>query len=140
MANLFIKTHHLRGSRIMNSYVIFIIYLVFILGFILITLFLNALLGPKPKMTESKGEPFECGSIPIETENVRRVPIKYYAIAILFLLFDLEGIFLYIWAVGAEPFNTFMFVTFLIFMFILVWALLYVWRGRLLDFLKQEKF
>ena len=54
-----------------------------------------------------KLEPFECGATPIDTHNVRPMPIKYYAVAIAFLLFDLETVFLYIWALGAQPLTGF---------------------------------
>ena len=61
------------------------------------------------------------------------VPIKYYAIAIAFLLFDLETVFLYIWALGAQPLTGFMLFTFFVFAFLLVAILLYVYQARLLE-------
>ena len=62
---------------------------------------LNALLGPKPAMTSVKFEPFECGATPVDVINVKAVPIKYYAVAILFILFDLEIAFPTMEIVGA---------------------------------------
>jgi NADH-quinone oxidoreductase subunit A len=59
-----------------------------------------------------KLEPFECGAIPVDPINVRAVPIKYYAVAIAFILFDLETVFLFIWALGAQPLTGFMVFTF----------------------------
>lgn len=117
----------------MNPYVAFLLYLIAILGFVAITLLMNRMLGPKPLASAMKLEPFECGATPIETQNVKALPIKYYAVAIVFLLFDLETVFLYIWALGAQPLTGFMLFTFFLFTFLLVAILLYVYRARLLE-------
>ena len=89
----------------MNPYVVFLLYLTAILGFVAITLLMNSALGPKPAPSAVKLEPFECGATPASTLNVKAVPIKYYAVAIVFILFDLETVFLYILALGAQPFT-----------------------------------
>ncbi len=117
----------------MNPYVVFVIYMVSILGVVALMLALNRLLGPKPINSELKLEPFECGAIPVDPRNVKAVPIKYYAVAIVFILFDLETVFLFIWALGAQPVTGTMLVTFIIFMALLVLILLYVYRARLLE-------
>jgi len=117
----------------MNPYVAFALYLLAILSFVAVTLLLNRLLGPKPIASAIKLEPFECGATPIDSRNVKAVPIKYYAVAIAFMLFDLETVFLYIWALGAQPLTGFMLFTFLIFAFLLVAILLYVYKARLLE-------
>ena len=117
----------------MNPYVVFLLYLAAILGFVAITLLMNAALGPKPVASAVKLEPFECGATPVSTLNVKAVPIKYYAVAIIFILFDLETVFLYILALGAQPFTGFMLLTFLVFIGLLVLLLLYVYKARLLE-------
>ena len=117
----------------MNPYSVFLLYLLAILGFVAITLALNAVLGPKPVASPIKLEPFECGATPVSTLNVKAVPIKYYAVAIIFILFDLETIFLFIWALAAQPLTGFMLATFFIFVFLLVAILLYVYRARVLE-------
>lgn len=117
----------------MNPYIAFMLYLIAILGFVGVTLLMNRMLGPKPKASAMKLEPFECGATPIDTRNVRPMPIKYYAVAVAFLLFDLETVFLYIWALGAQPLTGFMLLTFFIFAFLLVAILLYVYSARLLE-------
>lgn len=117
----------------MNPYVAFLLYLGAILSFVGITLLMNRVLGPKPVASTVKREPFECGATPVEAENVRAVPIKYYGVAIAFLLFDLETVFLFIWALGAQPLTSFMLVTFLLFGFLLVLILLYVYKSRVLE-------
>jgi len=116
-----------------NPYLLFVLYLIAILGFVAFTLFLNRVLGPKPAASRLKLEPFECGAEPIDPVNTKAVPIKYYAVAIAFLLFDLETIFLFVWALGAQPLTGFMVLTFAIFVALLVLILLYVYKQRLLE-------
>ena len=96
-------------------------------------LWLNQVLGPKPEPTPLKLEPFECGATAIETDNMRAVPVKYYAIAVVFILFDLETVFLYLWALAATPLTGFMLATFALFTLLLVLIMLYVWRSGLLE-------
>ncbi|HEX6571284.1 MAG TPA: NADH-quinone oxidoreductase subunit A [Steroidobacteraceae bacterium] len=117
----------------MNAYLAFLVYLAAIIGFVALTLWLNRVLGPKPVPTPLKLEPFECGATPVETDNTRAVPVKYYAIAVLFILFDLETVFLYLWALAAQPMTGFMLGTFALFVTLLVVIMLYVWRSGLLE-------
>ena len=123
----------LAESAAMNPYVVFLLYLAAILGFVGITLLLNGLLGPKPVANDIKLEPFECGVAPVSTVNVKAVPIKYFSVAIIFLLFDLETVFLFIWALAAQPLSSFMLLTFFFFMFLLVLIVLYVYKARLIE-------
>jgi NADH-quinone oxidoreductase subunit A len=74
----------------MNPSVVFLLYMAAILGVVAVMLLLNRILGPKTIDSETKLEPFECGATPVDTHNVKAVPIKYYAVAIIFILFDLE--------------------------------------------------
>jgi len=117
----------------MNPYAVFLLYLLAILGFVGVTLVMNRVLGPKPAPSEIKLEPFECGATPVDPVNVKAVSIKYYAIAVVFILFDLETVFLFIWALGAQPVTGFMLATFAIFVFLLVLILLYVYKARLIE-------
>jgi NADH-quinone oxidoreductase subunit A len=121
----------------MNPYVVFLLYLLAILGFVFVTLVMNKYLGPKPAASALKLEPFECGATPVDRRNTKAVPIKYYGVAIAFMLFDLETVFLFIWALGAQPLTGFMLFTFFIFAFLLVLILLYVYQARLLDMLTE---
>lgn len=116
-----------------NQYAVFLLYLLAILGFVGITLLMNRVLGPKPATTAAKLEPFECGATPVDTLNVKAIPIKYYAVAVIFILFDLETVFLFIWALGAQPLNGLMLLIFGIFFALLVLIVLYVWKARLLE-------
>lgn len=117
----------------MNAYVVFLLYMMAILGFVAVTLLLNRVLGPKPQSSAVKLEPFECGATVVGAVNVKAVPIKYYAVAIIFILFDLETVFLFIWALAAQPLNGFMLFTFFVFMALLVLILLYVYKARLIE-------
>ncbi len=117
----------------MNAYAIFLLYLLLILGVVALVLALNRVLGPKPVATATKLEPFECGATPVSTLNVKAVPIKYYAVAIVFVLFDLETVFLFIWALAAQPLTGFMLGTLFAFLFLLVLILLVVYKARLLE-------
>ena len=117
----------------MNPYVVFLLYLGAILSFVFVTLVMNRYLGPQPAATRMKLEAFECGATPIESSKAKAVPIKYYGVAVAFMLFDLETVFLFIWALAAQPLNGFMLFTFLVFAFFLVLILLYVYQARMLD-------
>ena len=121
----------------MNPYIAFLLYLVAILGFVAFTLLLNRVLGPKPIASATKLEPFECGAVPVDVVNVKPISVKYYAIAVVFILFDLETVFLFIWALGAQPLTGFMLVTFFLFVFLLAIMLLYVYNARLLESVTQ---
>ena len=117
----------------MNPYVAFLLYLGAILSFVAVTLLMNRYLGPRPADTARKLEPFECGANPVDPQNVRPVAIKYYGVAIAFILFDLETVFLVVWALAAKPLNDFMLATFVLFAVLLVLILLYVFRSGLLE-------
>jgi NADH-quinone oxidoreductase subunit A len=117
----------------MNAYLSFFVYLLAILGFVALTLWLNKVVGPKPAPTALKLEPFECGATPVEQVNVKAVPVKYYAIAIVFILFDLETVFLFLWALGAQPLTGALLAALVVFLVLLVVIMLYVWRTGLLE-------
>lgn len=118
---------------LMNPYLAFFVYLLAILGFVAVTLWLNKVVGPKPAPTAIKLEPFECGATAVEQVNVKAVPVKYYAIAVVFILFDLETVFLFLWALGAQPLTGTLLAALGVFMVLLVVIMLYVWRTGLLE-------
>ena len=121
----------------MNPYAVFLLYLLAILGFVAVTLLMNRVLGPKPVSSAMKLEPFECGATPIEQVNVKAVPVKYYAIAIVFILFDLETVFLFLWALGAQPLTGGLLAALGVFLVLLVVIMLYIWRTGLLEEVTQ---
>jgi NADH-quinone oxidoreductase subunit A len=81
----------------MNGYIFILIQALVASGFVVTTMFATHYLGPKRK-TKIKMENFECG---IESEGNARLPfsVKYFLTAILFVLFDVEVIFMYPWAI-----------------------------------------
>jgi NADH-quinone oxidoreductase subunit A len=117
----------------MNPYFAFVLYLFAILSVVASMLVLNHFLGPKPAATKVKLEAFECGATPVDPRNVRPVAVKYYGIAIAFVLFDLETVFLVLWVLAARPLTDFMVVTFALFTVLLVLILLYIYKARLLE-------
>jgi NADH-quinone oxidoreductase subunit A len=121
----------------MNAYLSFLVYLLAILGFVALTLWLNKVVGPKPAPTAMKLEPFECGATPVEETNVKAVPVKYYAIAVIFVLFDLETVFLFLWALGAQPLTGGLLAALGVFLVLLVVIMLYIWRTGLLEEVTQ---
>ncbi|MEY3412671.1 MAG: hypothetical protein RIQ70_1360 [Bacteroidota bacterium] len=103
----------------------------FALGFVVITMLATHLLGPKRK-TKHKLESFECG---IESVGNARNPfsIKYFLTAILFVLFDVEVIFMYPWAVNFKALGWEGFVEMLLFMAFLLLGFFYVIKRKALD-------
>jgi NADH-quinone oxidoreductase subunit A len=98
-------------------------------------LILNALLGPKPKHRQdfpSKFTPFECGSDLLQ-DNQKRISIRFYLLALLFVLFDLEGILLYPWAVVGRTLGKLAIIEIFIFIFFLIVAFFWAYRRKALD-------
>lgn len=95
-------------------------------GFVLSTIVATHLLGPKRK-SEIKDESFECG---IESKGNSRQPfsVKYFLIAILFVLFDVEVIFMYPWAVNFKEMGLTGFIEMLVFLLFLVVGFVYIIR------------
>ncbi len=95
------------------------------------------LLGPRrPSLVKST--PFECGSVPVGSAR-ERFGVKFYVVALLFIVFDIEAIFLYPWAVLLLPSDGYAglgwpgFVSMGIFVLTLVAGLVYVWKKGVLD-------
>jgi NADH-quinone oxidoreductase subunit A len=92
---------------------------------------ISKLLAPQ-RPTPEKLAAYECGIVP-EREPVERFPVKFYLIAMVFVLFDIEIIFMYPWAVIYHELKLFGFVEMLIFIVILLVAYVYIWRNGVLD-------
>ena len=91
----------------------------------------TTLIGPKQKFAD-KMEPFECGESPIVSPKLR-FSIKFYLIAIFFVVFDIEAVFLYPWAVLFKELGMFGFVEMMVFLSILAIGLVYVWKRGALE-------
>jgi len=93
-------------------------------GFVVVVMLATHLLGPQRK-TKVKGETFECG---IEVHGNARMPfsVKYFLVAILFVLFDVEVIFMYPWAVNFKELGGTGIVEMLVFMALLLTGFFYI--------------
>ena len=90
----------------------------------------TTLLGPKRSFAD-KDEPFECGESQI-VSPYQRFSVKFYLVAVLFILFDIEAVFLFPWAVLYQRLGWFGLVEMILFLLILGVGLMYVWiRGGL---------
>jgi NADH-quinone oxidoreductase subunit A len=95
---------------------------------------MNAWFGPRRKRrpTSFKEDPYECG-LPSEVQQGFRFGISFYLIAMLFILFDIEVVFLYPVAVQLRSFGTFALIETIVFIGLLVIAFVYVWRRGALE-------
>lgn len=92
----------------------------------------NRLIGPRRPGDRAKGEAFECGNPP-SGSAWGRFSVRFYLTAILFLVFDVEVVFLFPWAVELRQLGMFGFVEALIFIAVLVAGLAYAWQRGALD-------
>jgi NADH-quinone oxidoreductase subunit A len=92
---------------------------------------LSWLIG-KRKPTRAKLEPYECGMEPIGDAR-ERFSVKFYLVAMLFILFDVEAIFMYPWAVILKELKMFGFWEMLVYIGIVLVGLFYVWKKGVLD-------
>ena len=100
-------------------------------GFALISVLLSSVLGPK-KPTPEKLAPYECGMPPVGDARERQ-SVKYYLIAMIFLLFDIEIAFLGPWAMAIRQLSWPGFIQIVVFFLILAVGYIYVWRKGVLD-------
>ena len=118
-----------------EQYLPVLLYIIIATLTVVLILLLNALLGPKKKHRKdfpSKWTPFECGSDLLQDNN-RRVSIRFYLIALLFVLFDLEGVLLYPWAVIGRSLGKIAIIEIFIFLFFLIIEFIYAYRRKALD-------
>ena len=112
------------------------ILLIFALAFPLVPLGVSLLLGAlklRPKRPDPvKSAPYECG---VETigDTWGQFNVRYYVIALLFVIFEVEAVFLYPWAVAFRQLGLFAFVEAVLFVLILVVGYLYAWRTKALE-------
>lgn len=131
-----------------EAYIPALMFIVFAIGFGAVNLAVTMILGPK-RTSKAKDEPFECGSEPIGSPRVK-FSVKFYQVAILFLVFDIEVAFLYPWASLFRELNCsgrfdpltgvctgtatlFGVLEMFVFLGVLLIALAYVWRKKALD-------
>ena len=98
---------------------------------------LSQFLGPR-KPTPEKLAPYECGMPPVGDAR-ERMSVKFYLVAMIFLLFDIEVAFLYPWAMALRELGWAGFVQVVLFMALLLAGYVYVWRKGALDWGEEKK-
>ncbi len=97
----------------------------------LIAIGLGTLFGPK-KNTEAKAMPYESGMTPYG-EGTRRMPVRFYLVAVLFILFDIEVVFFLPWAITFRQLGLFGLIEMVIFIVILLVGYVYAWKKGALE-------
>jgi NADH-quinone oxidoreductase subunit A len=92
---------------------------------------LNTVIGPR-RATPQKQDPYECG-LPSEIKGGMRFGISFYLIAMLFILFDIEVVFLYPIAIELRAYGNFALIETIVFVVLLFVAFVYVWRRGALE-------
>ena len=105
--------------------------------FIVITLQIARFMRPKGKYAPDKYIPYECGEIPVGSAWIQ-FNVRFYVVALIFIIFDVEIVFLLPWAVVFKNLGSFAFLEGLIFIAILVVGLAYVWRKGDLAWVRPE--
>lgn len=117
--------------RAVTDYIPIFVHLTLAVLLTALLLGVHAVLGRR-RPQAGKAEPYESGVWPIGSAR-ERVPIRYYLIAMLFLLFDIEAVFLYPWAAVARELRIFGLVEVLTFVGVLFLGYLYAWKRRVLE-------
>ena len=104
--------------------------------FVGVTLAVSSLVRPS-KFTAEKYIPYECGEDPVGSPWIR-FNIRFYVFALVFLIFDVEAVFLFPWAVVYQKLGLFAFVEGVIFIGILVLGLAYLWAKGDLEWVREE--
>jgi NADH-quinone oxidoreductase subunit A len=121
---------------VLESYVPLLIYGLLLAGLagamIGLSVLLPRLFGAR-KPTDAKAEPYECGVPPIVPGARGRVSVRFYLVAIIFILFDIETVFLIPWAVTYRSLGIAAFIEVLVFIGLLVAAYVYVWKRGVLE-------
>jgi NADH-quinone oxidoreductase subunit A len=119
------------SATVLKSYLPALVFLLLGLGVGTAFTMLNSLLGPK-RPSKVKSEPYESG-LPSDVRKSFRFGVSFYLVAMLFILFDIEVVFLYPIAVQLEAFGTFALVETIVFIVLLLVAFVFVWRRGALE-------
>ena len=114
-----------------EAYVPVLLFILVAIGFAIFTLIVSSLLQSS-RYNQVKLEPYECGIEPA-TDARDRYSVRYYLIAMLFVIFDIETVFMFPWAVIMDELLLFGLIEMLVFLFILVLGYVYAWRKGALE-------
>jgi len=116
----------------MSEYLPILILFILASAFGLVSLLAARILAPH-KPNPAKYYPYECGIIPERLPKMSRFPVKFYVVAMLFIIFDIETIFLFPWAVTFRQLGMFGLLEMGVFILLVFVAYIYVWRKGGLD-------
>jgi len=115
----------------LDAYVPILLFILVAIGFAVATLWFAWALAPS-RFNRVKLEPYECGIAPA-TDARDRYSVRYYLVAMLFVIFDIETVFLFPWAVILDELLLFGLVEMLVFLGILIVGYVYAWRRGALE-------
>ncbi len=118
-------------SDFLQDYLSIILFLVIALGLSVVFIALNFILSPK-KPDPEKLSAYECGFEPFDDSRIE-FDVRFYLVAILFIIFDLEIAFLFPWAITLGNIGLLGFCSMMIFLFILTVGFIYEWKKGALD-------
>jgi NADH-quinone oxidoreductase subunit A len=115
-----------------------VLYIALVIGLCVVMLGLSWLLGERTPYTKATLDPYESGIVHVGDSRYR-FSAKYYLIAMFFVIFDLEAVFVYAWAVSARESGWPGYIEMLVFLGILVAALAYLWRLGALEWAPRPR-
>ncbi len=118
-------------------YLPILIHLCFVAALAIAIVVLSQLLG-KHRPSRAKLQPYECGITPVGDAR-QRFSVKFYLVAMLFILFDVEAIFLYPWAVIFRDLRMFGFYEMLVYILVILAGYFYIWKKGVLDWSRSEE-
>jgi NADH-quinone oxidoreductase subunit A len=117
----------------LKAYIPILLFLIVAIGFAVLALVMAWLVRPE-RYVKVKLEPYECGIEP-KTDARDRYSVRYFLVAMLFLVFDVETIFMFPWAVIMDKLLLFGLIEMVVFLFILVVGYAYAWKQGALEWL-----
>jgi len=115
-----------------------VLYIALVIGLCVVMLGLSWVLGERTKYTKATLDPYESGILHVGMARYR-FSAKFYLMAMFFVIFDLEAVFVYAWAVSAREAGWAGYIEMLIFLAILLAALVYLWRLGALDWAPKPR-
>ncbi len=116
-----------------------VVYFIGVVALVLVILGLSSILGQRSKMQRATAEPFESGVVGIGSSQMP-VSVEFYLVAMFFVIFDLETVFIFAWAVAFYELGWFGYFAVSVFVLVLIIALIYEWKSGALDWgVKKRK-
>jgi len=109
-----------------------VVYFTAVVALVLIILGLSAVVGERSKMKRATVDPFESGVVSVGSAQ-GPISVEFYLVAMFFVIFDLETVFIFAWAVAFYELGWFGYFAIAVFVLVLVVALIYEWKSGALD-------